>query len=154
MPSLTTFNSEIQVKKKNIVERLISMHKYYQSTVCRFDNFADEEQEIDTLVASLDKLSYIIHSADYILFQSFEIRGYILNNQKILIGLDACFRPSFFNPLGHFWFKHIYFVLTIIQAYKTYTLIIQTMGLERKLKAYKVLLPNMKHLYKLWRIPV
>ena len=33
-------------------------------------------------------------------------------------------------------------------------LIIQAMGLERKLKAYKVLLPIMKHLYKLWRIPV
>ena len=31
--------------------------------------------------------SYIIHIADYILFQSFEIRGYILNNKKILIGL-------------------------------------------------------------------
>ena len=28
------------------------------------------------------------------------------------------------------------------------------MGLERKLKAYKVLLPNMKYLHKLWRIPV
>ena len=28
-------------------------------------------------------------------FQSFEIRGYILNNQKISIGLDSCFRPSF-----------------------------------------------------------
>ena len=26
------------------------------------------------------------HSADYILFQSFEIRGYILNNQTILFG--------------------------------------------------------------------
>ena len=37
-----------------------------------------------------------------ILFQSFEIRGYILNNQKFLIGLDTCFRPSFFNPLGQF----------------------------------------------------
>ena len=45
---------------------------------------------------------YIIRSADYILFQSFEIRGYILNNQKILTGLDSCFRPPFFNPLGHF----------------------------------------------------
>ena len=32
--------------------------------------------------------------------------------------------------------------------------IIQAMGLERKLKAYKVLLPNMKYLHKLWRIPV
>ena len=29
------------------------------------------------------------HSADYILFQSFVIRGYILNNQKIFIGLDS-----------------------------------------------------------------
>ena len=35
------------------------------------------------------------HSADYFLFQSFEIRGCILNNQKFLIGLDFCFRPSF-----------------------------------------------------------
>ena len=41
---------------------------------------------------------YIIHSADYILFQSFEIRGYILNNQEILPGLDSCFRLCFFNP--------------------------------------------------------
>ena len=32
--------------------------------------------------------------------------------------------------------------------------IIQAMGLERKLKAYKVLLPYMKYLHKLWRIPV
>ena len=39
---------------------------------------------------------YIIHSADYILFQSFEIRGYIMNNQEILIGLDSCFRSCFF----------------------------------------------------------
>ena len=35
-----------------------------------------------------------------------------------------------------------------------YMMIIQAMGLERKLKAYKVLLPNMKYLHKLWRIPV
>ena len=41
-------------------------------------------------------------SADYISFQSFEIREYILNNQKFLIGLDSCFRPSFFNSLGYF----------------------------------------------------
>ena len=34
----------------------------------------------------------LIHSADYILFQSFEIREYILNNQKILIDLDSCSR--------------------------------------------------------------
>ena len=27
-------------------------------------------------------------------FQSFEIRGYILNNQKILIDLDSCSRSS------------------------------------------------------------
>ena len=33
-------------------------------------------------------------------------------------------------------------------------LIIQDIGLERKLKAYKVLLPNMKNLHKLWRISV
>ena len=39
---------------------------------------------------------YITHSADYILFQSFVIRGYIPNNQKIKMGLDSCFRPSFF----------------------------------------------------------
>ena len=37
---------------------------------------------------------------------------------------------------------------------QTYMSIIQAMGLERKLKAYKVLLPNMKNLHKLWRIPV
>ena len=30
------------------------------------------------------------------LFQSFEIRGYILNNQKILIGLGSCSRSSLF----------------------------------------------------------
>ena len=30
-----------------------------------------------------------------ILFQSFEIREYILNNQKILIGSDSCSRSSF-----------------------------------------------------------
>ena len=41
-------------------------------------------------------------SGVYLLFQSFEIGGYILNNQKSLIGLDSCFRPSLFNPLGHF----------------------------------------------------
>ena len=35
-----------------------------------------------------------------------------------------------------------------------YMMIIQAMGLERKLKAYKVLLLNMKYLHKLWRIPV
>ena len=45
---------------------------------------------------------YIIHSADLILFQSFEIRGYILNNQIILVGLDSCSRSSFFNPFGPF----------------------------------------------------
>ena len=44
---------------------------------------------------------YIIHSADFILFPSFEIRGYILNNQEILIGLDCCL-DYVFNPLGHF----------------------------------------------------
>ena len=33
-------------------------------------------------------------SADYILFLSFEIRGYILNNHKILIGLESCFKSS------------------------------------------------------------
>ena len=43
-----------------------------------------------------------IHSADYILFQSFEIRGYFLKNQNISIGLDSYFKSSFFNPLGHF----------------------------------------------------
>ena len=36
-----------------------------------------------------------VDSADYILFQSFEIRGYILNNQKISTGLDSCFRSLF-----------------------------------------------------------
>ena len=46
-------------------------------------------------VEAVKSLPYIIRSADYILFQSFEIRGYILNNQKILIGLESCFRPSF-----------------------------------------------------------
>ena len=43
---------------------------------------------------------YIIHSADYIFFQSFEIRGYSLNNQKILIGLDSCSRITFLSILG------------------------------------------------------
>ena len=42
-----------------------------------------------------DAKGVIIHSADYILFKFSEIGGYILNNQKILIGLDSCFRPSF-----------------------------------------------------------
>ena len=37
---------------------------------------------------------------------------------------------------------------------QTYIMIIQAIGLERKLEAYKVLLPNMKYLHKLWRIPV
>ena len=44
-----------------------------------------------------------------------------------------------------------YYNYTSIQIY---VMIIQAMGLERKLKAYKVLLPNMKYLHKLWRIPV
>ena len=44
-----------------------------------------------------------------------------------------------------------YYNYTSIQLYMK---IIQAMGLERKLKAYKVLLPNMKYLHKLWRIPV
>ena len=44
---------------------------------------------------------YIIRSADYILFQSFEIRRYILNNQKISIGVDSCFKSSLFDPLAH-----------------------------------------------------
>ena len=43
-----------------------------------------------------------MQSSDYILFLSFEIRGYILNNQEILIGLDSCSRSSYFNPLGLF----------------------------------------------------
>ena len=46
-------------------------------------------------VEAVKSLPYIIHSADYILFQSFDIRGYILNNQEILIGLDPCFRLCF-----------------------------------------------------------
>ena len=50
----------------------------------------------------LNVTPYIIHSADYILFQSFEVRGYILNKQKILIGLNYCSRSSFFNPLDPF----------------------------------------------------
>ena len=45
---------------------------------------------------------YTIHRADYISFQSFEIGGYILNNQKILSGLGSCSRSSFFNPLDPF----------------------------------------------------
>ena len=40
---------------------------------------------------------YIIHGADYILFQSIEMRGYILNNQKISVGLDSCSRSSFLS---------------------------------------------------------
>ena len=50
--------------------------------------------------------------------------------------------------------------LNIFISYYNYTSIhiymkiIQAMGLERKLKAYKVLLPYMKYLHKLWRIPV
>ena len=44
-----------------------------------------------------------------------------------------------------------YYNYTSIQIYMK---IIQAMGLERKLKAYKVLLPNMIYLHKLWRIPV
>ena len=42
----------------------------------------------------------VIHSADYILFQSFEIRGYILTNQKMFIGLNFCSRSSLLNHLG------------------------------------------------------
>ena len=35
-------------------------------------------------------------TVDYIRFLSFEIRGYILNNQKILICSDFCSRSSLF----------------------------------------------------------
>ena len=45
---------------------------------------------------------YIIHSVDYILARSFDIRGYILNKQKILIVLDSCSRLLFLNLLGPF----------------------------------------------------
>ena len=37
-----------------------------------------------------------------IFFQSFEIREYILNNQKILICLDSCSISPLFNSLGPF----------------------------------------------------
>ena len=53
------------------------------------------------------KKPYIIHIADYILFQSFEIRGYILTNQKILIGLESCFGSSFFNSMGQFLYSSV-----------------------------------------------
>ena len=33
-------------------------------------------------------------------------------------------------------------------------IIVNALGLERKQYAYRVLLPNMKHLYNLWRISV
>ena len=53
-----------------------------------------------------------------------------------------------------FWFKHIYFVL---QLYK-HTNIYEdntSYGIRTEAKSlYKVLLPNMKYLHKLWRIPV
>ena len=51
---------------------------------------------------------YIIHSADYIKFQSFEIKGYILNNQKILICLDSCSRSSFLIILCRFWYYSVF----------------------------------------------
>ena len=51
---------------------------------------------------------YMTHSADYILFQSFMFRGYIRNNQKIVIALDSCSRSSFFNLLGPFWYYSIF----------------------------------------------
>ena len=50
----------------------------------------------ETLCCAVWRPPYIIHYADYILFKSFEIVGYILTNQKILIGLDSCSRSSFF----------------------------------------------------------
>ena len=78
----------------------------------------------DFLFYILQKASpYIIHSADYILFQSFEIRGYILNNQKILIGLDICFRPSCFNPLGHFLYITV-FKPTALSNLRNYSMFI------------------------------
>ena len=58
------------------------------------------------------------------------------------------------RKLVYDWFKHIYFVLQLYKHTNIYMKIIQALGLERKLKAYKVLLPNMKYLHKLGPIPV
>ena len=46
-------------------------------------------------VAALNYFPYIIHSADFILLQSYDIGGYILNKQKIIFGLDSCDGLSF-----------------------------------------------------------
>ena len=42
-----------------------------------------------------------------ILVQSFEIIGYILNNHKISIALDYCFKSSLFNLSGHFRYNPV-----------------------------------------------
>ena len=45
---------------------------------------------------------YIIHSAGYISFWSFEISEDFLRNQKFIIGLDSFFLPMF-NIFGPIW---------------------------------------------------
>ena len=52
---------------------------------------------------ALKTCTYIANSAAYILFQSFVTRAYILNNQKVLIGLNSCFRPSFLTLWASFY---------------------------------------------------
>ena len=63
-----------------------------------------------------------VASPESVAIQSFEIRGYILNDQKILIGLDSCFGPSFFNSLGHFWYNSVieYTALSNLRNYSMF----------------------------------
>ena len=53
-------------------------------------------------VAAVNVSPFIIHIADYILFLCFVIRGYILINQKGLIGLDSYSTSSMFTHLDSF----------------------------------------------------
>ena len=66
-------------------------------------------------------LSQYIEFVRYILFQSFQIGGYIQDTQNILIDLGSCSISSFYNPLEPFWYSSV-FESTILLKLQYYSI--------------------------------
>ena len=49
---------------------------------------------------------------------------------------------------------NIFYLVFIVHTFIHEHILVQALGLERKQYAYRVLLPNMRRLYNLWRISV
>ena len=84
----------------SVYQKMLHLSMLIHSNYLRLIDFS--LQLVLCRVKAVKSLPYIIHSRDHILFQSFEIRRYILNYWKNLIGLDSCSRLSFLNPLDLF----------------------------------------------------